>query len=244
MKRSSKPSRTPTSASSATASISAPASRPISNSRNDAVRELHAHNGLLIAKTAQVQKKTYSVHNVDPRAKTLIIEHPVRAGYDSHRHGKADRNRPRRLPFRSETCRQRLPRFPRHRRARLRHADFGFVTQSGRPADLHPQQEHQRRRAPPAPADRRHQDTDRERRCREALGHRSGDQSHSRRGAQSPEHHQPFHRSAGSSNSCRTTPANCPIRKHRSRNCAIAKALSTSSVPSLQAQLNAPDRKT
>jgi hypothetical protein len=52
------------------------------NSRNDAVRELHAHNGLLIAKAAQVQKKTYTVHNIDPRAKTLIVEHPVRIGYD------------------------------------------------------------------------------------------------------------------------------------------------------------------
>jgi len=50
------------------------------DSRNDAVRELHAHNGLLTTKSAQVQKKTYSVHNIDPRAKTLIIEHPVRAG--------------------------------------------------------------------------------------------------------------------------------------------------------------------
>jgi hypothetical protein len=51
------------------------------DSRNDAVRELHAHNGILTTRTAQVQKKTYSVHNVDARAKTLIIEHPVRAGY-------------------------------------------------------------------------------------------------------------------------------------------------------------------
>ena len=31
------------------------------DSRNDAVRELHAHNGLLLSKAAQVQKKTYSV---------------------------------------------------------------------------------------------------------------------------------------------------------------------------------------
>jgi hypothetical protein len=49
---------------------------------NDTVRELHARNGLLISRLSQVQKKNYSVHNVDPRAKTLIIEHPVRAGYD------------------------------------------------------------------------------------------------------------------------------------------------------------------
>jgi len=52
------------------------------DSRNDNVRELHAHNGLLITKAATVQKKTYSIANIDPRAKTLIIEHPVRAGYD------------------------------------------------------------------------------------------------------------------------------------------------------------------
>jgi hypothetical protein len=52
------------------------------DSRNDTVRELHAHNGLLVTRSAQVQKKTYSIHNVDARAKTLIVEHPVRAGYD------------------------------------------------------------------------------------------------------------------------------------------------------------------
>jgi hypothetical protein len=51
------------------------------NSRSDAVRELHAHNGLLIARAAVVDKKTYSVKNVDARAKTLIVEHPVRPGY-------------------------------------------------------------------------------------------------------------------------------------------------------------------
>lgn len=52
------------------------------DSRNDSVRELHAHNGLLVTRTAQVQKKTYSIHNIDARVKTLIVEHPVRAGYD------------------------------------------------------------------------------------------------------------------------------------------------------------------
>ena len=52
------------------------------DSHNDTVRELHAHNGLLISKAAQVQKRTYSVHNIDPRAKTLIVEHPVRAGFN------------------------------------------------------------------------------------------------------------------------------------------------------------------
>lgn len=51
------------------------------DSRNDGVREVHAHNGLLVAKSALVQKKTYSVVNVDARAKTLIVEHPVRIGF-------------------------------------------------------------------------------------------------------------------------------------------------------------------
>jgi hypothetical protein len=51
------------------------------NSRSDAVRELHAHNGILIARAAVVDKKTYSIKNVDARAKTLIVEHPVRPGY-------------------------------------------------------------------------------------------------------------------------------------------------------------------
>jgi hypothetical protein len=52
------------------------------NSRDEGVREVHVHNGLLISKTAQLEKKTFAVRNVDPRAKTLIIEYPVRSGYD------------------------------------------------------------------------------------------------------------------------------------------------------------------
>ncbi|HWF07756.1 MAG TPA: DUF4139 domain-containing protein [Bryobacteraceae bacterium] len=52
------------------------------NSANDTVRELHAHNGVLISKTSNLQKKTYTIANVDARAKTLIVEHPVRQGYN------------------------------------------------------------------------------------------------------------------------------------------------------------------
>lgn len=51
------------------------------NSRTDEVRELHIRNGLLITKAALVQTRTYTVRNVDARAKTLIIEFPVRPGY-------------------------------------------------------------------------------------------------------------------------------------------------------------------
>jgi hypothetical protein len=52
------------------------------NSSTDSVRELHARNGLLTTKAAVVQKKTYSINNIDARPKTLIIEYPLRAGYN------------------------------------------------------------------------------------------------------------------------------------------------------------------
>jgi hypothetical protein len=51
------------------------------NSHNDNVREIHVHDGLLVTRSAIIQKKTYAVRNVDPRAKTLIIEYPVRPSY-------------------------------------------------------------------------------------------------------------------------------------------------------------------
>ncbi len=51
------------------------------NSGTSNVREIHAHDGLLTTRSAVVQKQTYTIRNVDPRAKTLIIEHPIRANY-------------------------------------------------------------------------------------------------------------------------------------------------------------------
>lgn len=51
------------------------------DTRSAVVREIHAHNGLLTSRFAQVQKQTYTIHNIDPRAKTLVIEHPVRTGF-------------------------------------------------------------------------------------------------------------------------------------------------------------------
>ena len=51
------------------------------DSRNDDVREVHIHNGILTSRAARVQKKTYSIRNVDAREKTLILEHPVRAAF-------------------------------------------------------------------------------------------------------------------------------------------------------------------
>jgi hypothetical protein len=51
------------------------------NSRSDNVRELHVHDGILVTRSALVQKKTYTIHNVDARGKTLIIEYPVQQGF-------------------------------------------------------------------------------------------------------------------------------------------------------------------
>lgn len=51
------------------------------DSSTDNVRSLRAHNGILTTKSARVTKETYTIHNVDARAKNLIIEYPVQKGY-------------------------------------------------------------------------------------------------------------------------------------------------------------------
>ncbi len=45
------------------------------------VREVHANRGLLTTKMAAEETRTYTIRNVDQKAKTLILEHPLRAGY-------------------------------------------------------------------------------------------------------------------------------------------------------------------
>ncbi len=55
-------------------------STDLNSERND-IRELHASNGVLVTRFAQVEKKAYTIRNVDPKAKTLIIEHPIRNGF-------------------------------------------------------------------------------------------------------------------------------------------------------------------
>ncbi|MBS1858100.1 MAG: DUF4139 domain-containing protein [Acidobacteria bacterium] len=44
-------------------------------------RELHARRGILTTKLAAEETRTYTVRNVDQKAKTLIVEHPIRYGY-------------------------------------------------------------------------------------------------------------------------------------------------------------------
>jgi hypothetical protein len=45
------------------------------------VREIHATRGILTTKLAAEETRTYTARNVDQKAKTLIIEHPLRQSY-------------------------------------------------------------------------------------------------------------------------------------------------------------------
>ena len=50
-------------------------------SKQAVVRELHANRGILTVKSAAEETRTYTARNVDQKAKTLIVEHPLRPGY-------------------------------------------------------------------------------------------------------------------------------------------------------------------
>jgi len=43
--------------------------------------EVHVNHGVASQKSSGVSTKTYTIHNVDPRPKTLLVEQPIRAGY-------------------------------------------------------------------------------------------------------------------------------------------------------------------
>ena len=45
------------------------------------VREIKANRGFLTTRSAMRETKTFTIKNVDARAKTLVIEHPARPGY-------------------------------------------------------------------------------------------------------------------------------------------------------------------
>jgi len=51
------------------------------DSSQHVVREIHAYHGTLTSKYAMEELRTFTIKNVDPKAKTLIIEHPQRPGY-------------------------------------------------------------------------------------------------------------------------------------------------------------------
>ena len=52
------------------------------DSKANITREIHMNRGVLTSKLAGTETKTFTASNVDPKAKTLIIEHPKRAGYE------------------------------------------------------------------------------------------------------------------------------------------------------------------
>ena len=51
------------------------------DSSRDFVREIHFRRGILTTRAALQETKTYTIHNVDQKAKTLVIEHPQRPEY-------------------------------------------------------------------------------------------------------------------------------------------------------------------
>jgi hypothetical protein len=51
------------------------------NSKTAVVREIHANRGMMTIKQAMEETRTYTIRNVDQKAKTLILEHPLRQGY-------------------------------------------------------------------------------------------------------------------------------------------------------------------
>ena len=51
------------------------------DSKGEIVREIHIRRGVLTTRTAAVEVRTYTIHNVDQKAKTLVIEHPARPDY-------------------------------------------------------------------------------------------------------------------------------------------------------------------
>ena len=51
------------------------------NTKAAVIREVHANRGVITAKSAMEETRTYTIRNVDQKAKTLILEHPLRGGY-------------------------------------------------------------------------------------------------------------------------------------------------------------------
>ncbi len=51
------------------------------DSERGSIREIHVSRGMLTARSAVQEKKTYTLRNVDAKAKILVIEHAQRPGY-------------------------------------------------------------------------------------------------------------------------------------------------------------------
>ena len=51
------------------------------NSKSAVIREFHASRGIVTTRSAMEETRTYTIRNIDQKAKTLILEHPLRQGY-------------------------------------------------------------------------------------------------------------------------------------------------------------------
>jgi hypothetical protein len=51
------------------------------DTKGEVVRETHLRRGVLVSRVAAQETRTYTIKNVDAKAKTLIIEHPARPQY-------------------------------------------------------------------------------------------------------------------------------------------------------------------
>ncbi|HTB11517.1 MAG TPA: hypothetical protein VK752_08100 [Bryobacteraceae bacterium] len=64
------------------------------DSSQHVVREIHCYHGNLTSKYAMEEVRTFTIKNVDPKAKTLLIEHPQRQGYKLLEPAKATETTP------------------------------------------------------------------------------------------------------------------------------------------------------
>jgi hypothetical protein len=52
------------------------------DSKAEQIREIHARRGILTTRNSVEETRTYTIHNVDQKAKTLVIEHAARPEYN------------------------------------------------------------------------------------------------------------------------------------------------------------------
>jgi hypothetical protein len=64
------------------------------DSSKNVVREIHASHGMVTSRYAMEEVRTFTIKNVDAKAKTLVIEHPQRQGYKLLEPAKATETTP------------------------------------------------------------------------------------------------------------------------------------------------------
>ena len=69
------------------------------DSTRDSIRQVTARRGVVTTKYALKETKTYTVRNIDAKAKTLVIEHPLRDGYKLLQPAKAPETTPNAYRF-------------------------------------------------------------------------------------------------------------------------------------------------